>query len=48
MKEILLMIILASLASRLQAAKKIDDPEVAAFAKRLAYGESNKALRRVI
>lgn len=48
MKEILLTVILSALSARLASASKIEDPSVKEFAKRMAYAESNKALRVVL
>lgn len=47
MKETILMV-LDSLARRLNAANQITDPAIAEFAKRLARNESRIALRRIL
>ncbi len=44
----ILALILASFAARSKAADKISDPDVRAFAKRMAAYESRKALSRIL
>lgn len=48
MKEMILLLILSSLAARIAAANKIPDADVSQFVKRLAYKESNRALGAIL
>lgn len=39
---------LLALSSRLAAIKKIEDPAIAAFARKMAYDQSRKTLRKFL